>query len=593
MNLLFAILLFAPLASDEVCSARLDRLLAAYREYGLPLPPPDAKLVQFVSRSGQVGYDAGRASKDVPPGQTCIGFSLDGRTVLGNFNEPGEVYSIEPAKTDPTTFDKSVNLADLQIAIQCHARGWRKLARAFSRQWHYENASFPEIERDEAYLASFGWAYWINRLSYDSGTPLPIIAYHLNLLLPHLDPDDVDLQASRDLVRALDMALVPRNSRPGSDEALIDKLIDVSGGECTYREIKELRTNPRYQDGFRPDANYQAVLYRGFAAVPALIDHLDDERLTRLVSDRPIINQVFVTEHWRVKNMAWDLLCTLAGEPLADSDADSPTRAEAAREWFAQARKIGEEKYIVARVLGSEDKPFLNEQLFWLVCTKYPKRVPEIYRKLIDDRDSNLAYHSWWFAKAVAMGPLPVAEKRKVLEYAARQAEPHHRAAGVAFLRFFDPEQARDLLTAGLDQLSAHLSDGAMTLAEVAAQRDDPHEWQSLAKAVRGADIGSRLELLKVIAEEPSQANRKLRLAFLAEYMTDDAVRDVNSDPERYKWAFVAGSDFDHLQVRNFAAMRLAIMLEDDATPHANWTAGQWAELREKVRAAVEKELRP
>ena len=45
MNLLPARTLALLVASDDVCSARLDRLLAIYREYDLPFPPSDAKLV--------------------------------------------------------------------------------------------------------------------------------------------------------------------------------------------------------------------------------------------------------------------------------------------------------------------------------------------------------------------------------------------------------------------------------------------------------------------------------------------------------------------------------------------------------------------
>ena len=45
MNLLPALAL-AALISEDACSARLDHLLVLYREYGLPLPAPDAPLLR-------------------------------------------------------------------------------------------------------------------------------------------------------------------------------------------------------------------------------------------------------------------------------------------------------------------------------------------------------------------------------------------------------------------------------------------------------------------------------------------------------------------------------------------------------------------
>ncbi|MCI0702695.1 MAG: hypothetical protein L0241_16570 [Planctomycetia bacterium] len=582
-----AAILLATLSSDEFYTARLDRLLALHQEYGLPLHPPDTQLVRFVSEdSGVVGFSAGKAQKSVFPRTPRLGFSRDGRTVLGHFNEPGEVESIAAVKPDPRTLAGDVELGDLLLAIQCHARGWTSLSRAAYRRWLAEKTDWAW---GEDYLAWIAWEHWIFRLSYDPGTPLPLVAKHLKRILPDTDPEE-DIEARRELIRSLELALVQRNSRPGSDEALIDDLIHVAGNYHGAREIKEPRTNPHYESVFRTDPRYRALLRRGFAAVPALIDHLADERLTRLVRYTPVFNRLFETYHCRVKDVVLDLLEELAGEPLVDDNADGPARVKAVRKWFAEAQKLGEEESIVSRVLGPKDKTWFRDTLFWLLCDKYPKRVPEVYRDLID-KHRELADRSWQFAEALAHGPLPVADKRKILEFAARQVEPHHRVAGVKFLRLFDAKQADELLLSGLERLSSRPSGGEMTLVELAAERDDPREWQALAKAVRRAEVEWRIRLLMVIAEERAPESLKKRLAFLAEYLTDDALCDKADERQQHRRLIVADTDFARLEVRNFAALGLAQILQFDDEPHNGWSAAQWTELREKVRAKVKEEL--
>jgi hypothetical protein len=577
---------------DAVCTAQLDRLLARHQEYGLPLPPPDAALVQFALEPGKVFCNTQGRRENLYPGERFLGFSLDGRTVLGSFNKRIEPDSIASAKPDPATLGEDLKLADLTLALQCHSRGWTFLSRAAYREWRLREIEGPGARwsSDEEGLESIAWDHWLIRLSYEPGTPLPLVAKHLKRILLDADPKG-EFEYNRDLVRSLELALVPRNSRPGSDEALIDALVELAGLLDSDRPIKEPRTNPYYQDAIRNDPLYLALVRRGFEAVPALIDHLGDERATRLVRHVNFQLKIHDVYHCRVKDVALDLLRELAGEQLVEDKADVPTRVQAARKWFEEARKVGEERYVVSRVVEKiNDNKWLRKTLFWLLCNKYPQRVPEVYRELIGNHPT-LVYESWQFAKAVAQGPLPAAEKRKILEYAARQPDLHHCAAGVKFLRTFDAKQAHDLLLAGLDRLSGRLSDGALTLVEVAAEHDDPREWQALAKALRRADVGSRLELLKVIAEEPAPAGRKKRLVLLADYLTDDAVRDKDADPERYKWDDIAGGDFDRLEVRNFAAILLAQIAKLDDIIRVDWTAAQWAELRERIRAAVANEL--
>src|SRR5438067_5162074 len=135
MGLYTAALTLARFASDPVCTARLDRLLALHREYGLPLPPPEAQLVQFSLEPGERFPSPAGRSVCVYPDERFLGFSLDGRTVLDSFGGRIEVDSIAAAKPDPMMLGTYSMYDALVFALQYHSRGWTFLSRAAYREW--------------------------------------------------------------------------------------------------------------------------------------------------------------------------------------------------------------------------------------------------------------------------------------------------------------------------------------------------------------------------------------------------------------------------------------------------------------------------
>ena len=502
------------------------------------------------------------------PGEPALGFSRDGRTVLGGPRKPDEVATICCVKPDLTALG-DVELGRLDAALHYHARGWGPLARVTFRRWYFEATGWtPEL-----FLAWQGWGCWHARLYRDPGTPLPLIAQYLRRALPDLDGDNED---KRKLLEALERTLKARRSPPGSDEALIDDLVEVCG---------EIIGTKYAREPYRRDPRFQAVVRRGFEIVPALIAHLDDERLTRLHCDRCAVR----AGHYRVGDVAMVALAELAGTLFRLPEDTLEARYKAVGEWFVGAQKLGEEQYVVSRVLDSDDVE-LKPTLFWLLCEKYPKRLPDVYRDLTDNHPE-LARESWVLAKAVAESPLPAADKQKILRYAAMQG-PHHRVAGIHFLRAFDPQRAHRLLIAALAHEPTAERPDEPTVTWLVAGGADPDEWQALAKAVRRADTEGRWKMLHAVARQTAEAGRTQRLAFLAEYLTDDAVRDARRDPQRHGWSDGLGYLFPQLEIRNLAAAQLAEILGLDAGPEPAWTAGQWAELRDQVRAAVEKEIR-
>src|SRR5205823_2187935 len=125
-----------------------------------------------------------------------------------------------PIADDPESLKgiKFSPAAAAELAIQCRAIGRIKLSRhlfAIAQQK-------PECLTCR-HLIKEAWDYWEYELRYGQ-TDWAIVAKHLRLLVS-LDRRE-DTEWHRTLLRALELALLPRHSKPGSVEALIDDLVN-------------------------------------------------------------------------------------------------------------------------------------------------------------------------------------------------------------------------------------------------------------------------------------------------------------------------------------------------------------------------------
>ena len=98
----------------------LDALLRTYKSYELPLPPAEARLVRV--EFGTQHYALGFHARDPKTGESRPVFVGTGPLAVA-------VKSVDGV--DPTTdalpgIDSCVSV---ELAVQCHARGWDGLAR--------------------------------------------------------------------------------------------------------------------------------------------------------------------------------------------------------------------------------------------------------------------------------------------------------------------------------------------------------------------------------------------------------------------------------------------------------------------------------
>jgi hypothetical protein len=290
------------------------QLLTDYRSYDLPLPPEKAELVRFESGGRYVlndklmpptyflGFLLQPGTKENPP-LLLVGTQevrLDARkTVEVVEPKPELVKGLDVQWYGGATFEENAGLA---IALQCKARGWNELAQelwtASLRQssGHHFGAFFhPANLPNRTAVAHLAWGHSGNEL-VKPDTDRAKIARRMKVLLakePRLNSD-----GNLALLKSLEAALVPSKAKPGTVERLIDDLTEM----CS--------TGRRHDEA---DPRYSRLAQKGFAAVPALIEHLDDERLTRSVKQG--FNN-FPTWIMRVEDVVSDLLQELAGEEV-------------------------------------------------------------------------------------------------------------------------------------------------------------------------------------------------------------------------------------------------------------------------------------
>lgn len=569
----------------------LSDLLQEYRRLGLPLPPKDAKLVRF--DTGWSTQDA--AGKHHPfyglAFEVKAGTTTTRPTLLCGTQqwEPTHDPAPKAVEPDPDAIKKleSNPENDLVQAIQCHALGWNKLAE-FLLARSQQAATVPPAQQ----LADAAWAFRVAQLT-DSTIDRSQVAGPMKQLLntnPHLDT-----KYHRRLVQSLELALVPNTSKPGTAEAAIDALVDLS-------------TNTGSMQDYTTDERYARIVRMGFDAVPALITHLDDDRLTRAVMQG--FNN-FPTWHLRVGDVVGDLVEGLAAEELARGEGDDdvgggwlrrqqgyPVKKAAVEAWWAKARTEGEESYLLARVLPAAGKRKAGEQIYvrphllTILSAKYPQHIPALYRKVLQERPE---VGSWELATAVRDSKLPMAEKTGLLALGAGHKDFRHRLPALQFLSKLDQERFTTHLLNSLENLPADADQAYWMcseahMARLALQVDDPRVWTALVKAVKRSSFGLRMELLSHLGNRAVKHHRAERLHLLASYLDDATVRDSSASPKFGGPS--AGFPYPKIEVRNFAATEITWLLGGQVETDYQRSAEEWAKIRNCARAAAEMELR-
>jgi hypothetical protein len=227
-----------------------------------------------------------------------------------------------------------------------------------------------------------------------------------------------------------------------------------------------------------------------------------------------------------------------------------------------------------------------------LIRTKYSSELPKVYKELLDNHPGMVG---WPVAKAFARSSLPRAQKVEMFSYGARNKSLDHRVDALSELQDLNSSRFVKLLIENLKPLRAKpkessWGDAGGQFVYLVMCTDDPRAWRALARAAKQSEVGGRLAIMGPM-DRPckDEGIRRRRLDFLAAFLDDAAVRDAQSNPGRYEVSWAGGPYFPRLEVRSFAAMQIASILELPIKPRPSWKPEQWAELRKQARQALER----
>jgi len=546
-----------------VCSAaqaeNLATVVEQYKRNDLPFPPPTAVLCidesgPYIVNGQPVKYRHLVFALDKPTDEKpvrCLVGIVEWTAPEGDKVTPVSPDDPKAKETEAIFLDGFEFNVDFAMALQCKAHGWDGLANQLFERSKSDYYNCP------ASVADLAWQYWRYQFTKAKNNR-PQIVQRLNVLLKE---EALATAENRALVADMELSITQKTVTDGV-ERLIESLIDYSGG----------------------DEPIDKLTRAGFDAVPQLIKHLDDRRLTREI--HPRINN-WAPHHGRISEHVAGILEGL----MATQGHATPTK-ETASAWWKNAQKIGEENYIRSKVLP-EDKnaEWPCQGMLRVIEAKYPKYLPELYRLALKDYPK---MYSDPLADALVASPLPRQVKIQALLQAVEHENSDHKRSALFHLLEMKYNGFVPLLVKALDSLPV-TPDGPYwhtvgAFANLVARSRSLDAWNALARTAKRVDLGTRMEFMNVMnygcgsCEDTSLAPR---VAFLRGFLNDSTVRDVTTNPKKYDGP-CAGFYFDRIVVGDFAALQLASLLgvaKVDADP--SWTTADWKSLRARVDAKL------
>lgn len=396
------------------------------------------------------------------PGRVLCGIAL--------LPEAGHNWApVDPSEVEPVTVEVSsrepVFAADdaLATAIQCESAGMHALAtaiarevpslfvsrpggRLLTRQFKLSVVFGPPDLSHKGRVAYLAWAYWCNALVEPNCNRMDA-ARRMEALMASEPALRADEEKQR-LLESLKAALRPSIAQPGSVEAQIDHLVEISGEPGGGQQI---------MDG---DRRYADLAMSGFSAMPELLEHMTDSRLTRALIGGS--RRIAIPRHLRVGDLISSIIANLAGEELPQGWLDtsnefSSERIEAAKRWWAGASKQGEEAYFMSHVLPPQhgDQPRLPLRLMLTILAKrYASNLPKVFRDITAAAEQSSTGPAYtWLAAApyqdvpsiVTASALPHAQVVEVLLWGSEQPVGVIASASATQLKRFDPKDVTEV----------------------------------------------------------------------------------------------------------------------------------------------------
>jgi len=577
-------------------------LVKSYQSLRLPLPPADAPLVGILYQVQMI------EDRDIPIPlrrfQYLLGFLISQKAdkaqlLIGtevmeiDSDQVQSLLRIDPAKepafeiaVENTWAEFPINAA-LPAAIQCYQRGWPSLADQLLKSQakasvgfgHRESVFFepPGLQPDLA-LKFVAWTHLGNQLAKPASDRSAILKQ-----MQELSAQEPVFQSPEcwGLIRSLAVTIEPSRAASGTVERQIDDLVNLDASLWNNTFVLGL-----------PEP-LVALARKGWEAIPALINHLGDRRLTRSVI-RPLAEgpHRLIT----VGEVVGILMRELAGDAGLSWTTSPEThnfQAKQVNAWWAEVQKSNEADYLTSSAvprLPKETRTYraITEGL----AQKYPQRLPNVYRRLLGERPD---VSSRDLVQAISATNLGQTEKVKLLIEGTKSPRMARQAEALQALAKLDLQVFESFLIRSLNAMPA-LTPGRygeceqVGLAQLCWESQSMNVWHALRDAVQKADVGVRMEVIDAVSrvtDLPTFRKRRL-MEFLLAFLDDEAARDVKADTEKYR-SCAAGS-WPRIEVRNWAAYQLAkqIGLDVSSVAPSKFGADTWQKLRNEVARICE-----
>lgn len=226
----------------------------------------------------------------------------------------------------------------LIVAIQCHNYGWKDVSEPI-----YELASVqsPTDAEQSHLLAEYAWNFWCLRFRWYSDRRM-IIARLTDLLATN---PSLNSAARANIVEDMRRTITPVNSTFGSIEADIDALRSIDADDDLFYSSGSppifQRDTEFIDQTLDEELPWRRLKERGSDAIPALVRHIDDFRLTRSISRSN--NYLW---HVRIADLVALLLHQLAGTEFSYDLLESEGRGIAldrrhVEHWLKSEGRVG------------------------------------------------------------------------------------------------------------------------------------------------------------------------------------------------------------------------------------------------------------
>jgi hypothetical protein len=509
---------------EPVTLAELDRLVALYKELHLPIPPADAPLVAYGRSDWRVNN---RMRHFVRCGYLIPGTQPDGvQIMIGTVVstpypttiEPIPLLAISANEIDLNGFETGSSTSPFAedfapgMAVIERIRGHDTFALAILRRTAAGNSEtlvrstrlawplgFADCERRLHYLALQHWANEIFDPKANRGVVLQELA-SLVTRFPELGNTNV-----AEMIAGLRATVSDRYHGSDKIERLIDSLCDQDGDGDVFETVRRGALAKR--------ESLLALVSYGYQAVPHLISHGYDKRLTRAVRG-PMGSFVTVGE-----------VCVNVAQQFSTVEINAEnigSPVQALKDWWSLA-SLRSDRDNCLSALERPDR-YLPEAAIKWAQHRSPDLLLDAYDNVLNhgrETETNSLLSAMRASKLGRAAIVSAAVKGLQSKYIDQEA------AAIATLQKLDRTKADDALTVMLERIPSTSKNQADPYREVVSARlacssRSPNVWSALATATRRADVDLRLEMIggTAFARDRGRVNA-LHVEYLSGFLSD------------------------------------------------------------------------